>query len=223
MVYIYNMLPAENKKIKLFNKCYKEMQNGINKTLKRGNDKVYSIKNIEDVKRFCTEIDENSALYTLRDLGMFDNVFILKRCFFGKPALNTTNKTVVWKFLDAMYSIGKGEKQIDIVEKSQGNGLEAIVNSLVSDSNSGFSSMIDDISKKLEISMKGKTIDQSTLISDLMSGNLESCGIDFRSIIDETSKKLKERVDSGEVDISSIKEVGEKIMKVMPIKNLPKK
>lgn len=208
----------DKKKITLFNKCYKEMQEGVKKTLKKGNDKIYKVKSVEEIERFCRQIDENSKEYKEQNTILFDNVIILKSFFHGKPSLNNANKTIVWKYLDAMYSIGSGKKKdkTPVVKNSQ--GLENLVNSLVSDEDSGFKDMIEDISKQLENTMKGKDINQATLISDLMSGNLQSSGIDFKSIIENTTKSLKDKVDRGEVDIAKLQETGEKIKKALPNK-----
>lgn len=210
---------VEKRKVRFFSKCYKEMQTGVNKSLKRGNDKVYSVKSIDEIDRFVKQVDENESLYKNQDLELFNNVVILKRVFYGKPALNTANKSVVWKFIQTLYSLGKGEnKQVVNVTAPTGElgALGELVNNLVNDKDSGFKDMIDDISQQLESSMKGKNIDQTNLVSDLMSGNLQSSGIDFQSIIEQTSRKLKEKVDKGEVDISKLKETGDKIKNVIP-------
>lgn len=208
----------EKKKINLFNKCYKEMQRGVNKTLKRGGDKVYSIKFMSEIDRFVAQIDENDTLYKNQDLDLFNQVVILKRIFYGKTALNNTNKAIVWKFIQALYSLGVGENKQIVTEvgPSDAGGLGDLINSLVNDEESGFKDMIEDISKQLENTMKGKDINQQSLVSDLMKGNLQTSGIDFQSIIEQTSQKLKEKADRGEVDFSKLKETGDKIKNILP-------
>lgn len=214
---------VERRKIRMFSKCYKEMQTSANKSLKRGNDKVYSVKSTEEIDRFVKQIDENDNMYRNQDLELFNNVIILKRCFYGKPQLNAVNKTVVWKFIQALYSLGTGENNQVAAPASSSDlgGLGDLVNSLVNDKDSGFKDMIDDISKQLEISMKGKDINQATLVADLMSGNLQSSGIDFQSIIEQTTHRLKDKVDKGEVDIEKLKVAGDKIKSAIPM-SIPK-
>lgn len=216
---------VEKRKIRLFSKSYKEMQTGVNKTLKRGNDKVYSVKSIEEIDRFVKQIDENEDLYKNQDLELFNKVVILKRCFYGKPALNAANKTVVWKFIHVLYSLGAGENKVVPIQSSSNGmgGLGDLVDSLVNDKDSGFKDMIEDISKQLEDSMKGKNIDQATLVSDLMNGNLQTSGIDFQSIIEKTTHKLKEKVDNGEVDIEKLRIAGDKIKTAIPGNFMPSK
>ena len=202
------------KKVKLFNKTFVKMQESVKVSLKKMNSKTYKIKSIADIDEFVKNIDENAELLTANDTALFTKVRVLNEFFADKPQLSKTNKTAVFKYINTLYSLGKEEKQAVVPQIPQGmdmSSLEGLVNSLMSDEKSGFKDIVSDISSQLESSLSGKDIDQTKIVSDLMSGNLKTSGIDFEQIIRNTTKKLEKRVEDGTVSIEELKATSDKI------------
>ena len=201
------------KKVKLFNKTFVKMQESVKISLKKMNSKTYKIKSIADIDEFVKNIDESAELLTANDTVLFTKVPVLNQFFSDKPQLSKTNKTAVFKYINTLYSLGKEEKQAVVPETPQisMSSLEGLVNSLMSDEKSGFKDIVSDISSQLESSLSGKDIDQTKIVSDLMSGNLKTSGIDFEQIIRNTTKKLEKRVEDGTVSIEELKATSDKI------------
>jgi hypothetical protein len=201
-------------KVKIFNKVYKDMQHNIKTVLRRNNDETFSVNKGSDITTFALEMDSNKTLYDKNDIELLSKVTILNNFFKNKPELSTSNKTIVWKYIELMYSVAKEEKK-EALEKKQdfniGNISEVIGSLLNNNENGGFKDLIKDISLKLENDIGDKDIDQTQIISDLMSGNMNSCGINFQSILDESSKSLHDKVQNGSIDMEQLKQVAEKI------------
>lgn len=206
------------KKVKLFNRHYQDMQDGLKISLRRPRDRVYSVKTIDQVNDFSSKIEENIELYNEKNIQLFDKVLLLNRVFFGKPSLSNANKVVVWKFIEILYSLSKEENK-HVATKDNNADLSSLIGSLMNDQDSGFKSLVDDISTQVQSSIQGKNINEQQIISDLMSGNMNSSGIDFKKIIEQTSEKLKGKVDRGEIDINKLKETGDKINSIIPRNN----
>lgn len=206
-------------KVKLFNKMYKDMQQNIKIVLKRNNDKVFSVNKLTVVKNFATEMDSYKQLYDNMDVLLLEKVTILNMFFKDKPELSKANKQAVWKYLELLYSIAKEEKK-EALKKKEPFNLSTIsnaVNSLMTNDSedNGLKDLIKDISTKLENDIGDKQIDQAKILQDLISGNMNSCGIDFKNIIDESSKNLHKKVESGEIDINKLKDVASKLKNEM--------
>lgn len=206
------------KKVKLFNKHYQDMQEGLKVSLKKPRDRVYNVKTIDQVNEFSKQVEDNIDLYNKKDIQLFEKVLLLQRVFFGKPSLSNANKVVIWKFIEILYSLSKEENK-QIATTSSDGDLSTLIGSLMNDQNSGFKSLVDDISSQVQSSLEGKNVNEQQIISDLMSGNMQSSGIDFRKIIEQTSQKLQGKVDRGEIDINKLKETGDKINSFIPRNN----
>lgn len=203
---------ADNKKVKYFNKMYKEFQTNLLKSLKKANEKVYSVKRIEQINEFDKQITENLDLLKEKNELLFEKVSLLKRIFFGKPKLNQINSIIAWKYINIFYTISSGtsvitsssEKPEDELMKSFGlssSQMSGVVNELVNGKNEGLQNLVKDLSSQFS-SIK-KDIQPKEIIEAIMNpGKENSMGIDFKQIIENTSKKIT----SGEIDISSIKE-----------------
>lgn len=201
-------------KVKIFNKVYKDMQHNIKTVLRRNNDESFSVNKGSDITTFAQEMDANKTLYDKNDIELLSKVTILNNFFKNKPELSTSNKTIVWKYIELMYSVAKEEKKEALEKKQDFNigNISEVIGSLLNDNeNGGFKDLIKDISSKLENDIGDKDIDQSQIISDLMSGNMNSCGINFQSILDESSKSLHNKVQNGTIDMEQLKQVAEKI------------
>ncbi len=213
--------PEQKKKVKFFNKHYKDMQSQYYSSIKRNRDKILSLKNWDDIETFMREVDSNIELYNNMDNNLFHKVAALNRIFYNKPSPSNQNKTTIWRYIQLLYSIVKNENKALISAQSNAGSsstMESMISNLMNDSNSPFKSLVEDISKQVEEAARGKQIDQNKIISDLMSGNIGgSGGIDFKSIIENTSQKLQTKVNSGEVDINKLKETGEQLQKFVNI------
>jgi hypothetical protein len=204
------------KKTKLFNKVYTDMQTAINASLKKKSE-VYTVSNHVLLVQFEKDIDSHYKMYEECDEKLFDNCNILQRIFKNKPQLSSKNKEVVWKYIQTLYSLAKEENK-QVTRIPQKEGLESLVEGLMSNGDSGFKSIIEDISAQLQQASIGKDINQQTIVRDLMSGNLESSGIDFKKIIESTSKNLEMKINSGEIDRDLLTQTADKIKNTLNMK-----
>lgn len=204
------------KKTKLFNKLYVDMQESLNSSVHK-KLKIHAISSYKTLQQFEKILDSNFQMYTNHDEKLFEKSVILQRVFFNRPQLSTKNKEVVWKYIHSMYSLVKEENK-EVVAIHQKDGLEGLVESLMNNENSGFKSIVDDISAQLQKASIGKNLDEQTIIKDLMSGNLESSGIDFKKIIESTSKNLEKKINDGEIDKNEIMKTTDKIKNTLNFK-----
>jgi hypothetical protein len=203
---------SDKKQVKLFNKVYVQLQDAVKVSLKRMNSKTYKVKTVDEIARFDEEMTEHTALYVSKDADLLKKVKILDDVFSDKPQLSKANIDVVWKFIEAMMVVAKKNKtEIDFKAVADVSSLQSLADTLMGDESSGFKSIVEDIASQLESSFKGKEVDQTKIISDLMAGNLKTSGIDFEKIIKNTTQTLGEKVKSGEVDLDKLKETSDKI------------
>lgn len=204
------------KKTKLFDKIYVEMQNAMNSSFKK-KFKIHNVSSYRSLLQFEKTIDANYEMYKNHNEELFEKSIILQRLFYTKPQLSAKNKEVVWKYINTLYSLVKEEnKEVTVAPKKE--GLESLVESLMNNESSGFKSIVDDISAQLQQVTVGKNINEQTIISDLLSGNLQSSGIDFKKIIESTSKNLERKINDGEIDKEEIMKTTDKIKNTL---NMP--
>lgn len=199
-----------DKKVKYFNKMYREFQTNLLKSLKKTNEKVYSVKRPEQLISFEKEIEENIELFNTKNDLLFDKVALLKRIFFGKPKLNQTNNKVAWKYIYLFYSISSG-KNNSYEEKNESFGelsslglsneqISGVMDELMNGKNEGLQNLVKDISCQFS-GLKEDVKPQEIMNAIMNPGKENSMGIDFKKIIENTTKKIS----SGEIDISNIK------------------
>jgi hypothetical protein len=206
-------------KVKIFNKIYKELQRDIKVALKKTTHHSFIINNLEEIDNFSKQMTENNKLYLEKNVDLLKKVDLLSQFFFNKPALTSSNKEVVWKYLEAMYSMSIGEKQ-EVVKQNDPldvTKLGEMVNLLMNDKESGFGSLIEDISEKLRGKLEGNDEDKSKMLQDLMAGKMESSGINFKDIITQATDSIKEKVESGEIDINKMKYVADSIKSTLNV------
>lgn len=210
-----------DKKIKSFNKIYRDLQLDVMKSFKRGNDKVYKIKREIQIETFINDIEKNKKLYESKDVELFERVFILKRVFSGKPKLNASNNEIAWKYIKVLYnlSIDKDltvallEPETPALSGEESNMLKNIgisplqMKGLVDELTNGKNKGIQDLVKDLvsQLSPLGEDVSPVTIFNTIMNPDTReknSLGIDFNKILKETQQKIA----SGEVDISGITE-----------------
>lgn len=203
---------ARKHKIRTFNKIYKELQHSIKTVLKKSTHKSFDVTDIKVVNYFGEQMDIYIGLYESRDVELLKKVDLLQKFFFNKPPLSTQNKEVVWKYLEVMYSLVKEEKKELVKQKAPLDmaNLSGLLGNLMNDKESGFGNLISDISKNLEGKINGD-VNQAQILKDLMSGKMESGGINFQDIIQQATSSLKDKVDSGEIDIEKLKSTAESV------------
>jgi hypothetical protein len=196
----------DKQKVKIFNKLYKDMQSQLKVVLKKTTSRSFSIETISQIETFSNQMDTYVTLFNTKDVELLKKVDLLSQFFRDKPALSSSNKECVWKFIETLYSLAKGSKQELVKQPEQFdiNSIGSIVSNLMSDESNGFSALVKDISSKLEGTLDGKDIDQTKILQDLMSGKMESSGINFGNIISQATESLKLKVESGEIDINKI-------------------
>ena len=207
-----NPKKARKHKIRTFNKIYKELQHNIKTVLKKSTHKSFDVTDIKVVDLFGEQMDSYISLYETHDVELLKKVDLLQKFFFNKPPLSLQNKEIVWKYLEAMYSLAKEQKKELVKQKAPLDmaNLSGVLGNLMNDKDSGFGNLISDISKNLEGKITGE-VDQTQILKDLMSGKLESGGINFQDIIQQATSSLKDKVDSGEIDIEKLKSTAEGI------------
>lgn len=207
-----NQRKARKHKIRTFNRIYKELQHNIKTVLKKSTHKSFEVTDIKVVDFFGEQMDTFHNLYDARDVELLKKVDLLQKFFFNKPSLSQQNKEVVWKYLETMYSLAKEEKKelVKVQAPLDLTNLSGLLGNLMNDKDSGFGNLISDISKNLEGKITG-AVDQTQILQDLMSGKMESGGINFQEIIQQATSSLKDKVDSGEIDIEKLKNTAEGI------------
>lgn len=201
-------------KIQLFNEYFKAMQKDIKMVLKKTSHPSFEATTYKDLSNFSLDMNLNIHLFDNKDVELLKKVEILDRFFSTKPPLSSQNVQEVWKYLEYMLFVVDGKKRT--VEKKMIapadmdlTKITSAMGSLMSDPGNGLSDLIENISSKLQASLQGKEVDQQQLITDLMSGNSSSSGINFGSIISQTTEALKEKIDSGEIDMGKLKEIAD--------------
>jgi hypothetical protein len=202
-----------NKLIKILNSLYTKLQLSLNTALKTMNSKKYEIKTTEEVELFKKQMEEHYILYETRDPELFEKVDLIKQILQGKPSLNQKNTNVVWSYINTIYTAVTREKKDNVAE----NGLEKVIQGFASE-NSTFKGLVGEIMEDLKEYKLNERTDSEQLVKDLLSGNLQSTGIDFKSIIDKSVKKLNSKIESGEIDKDEITKTSEKFSSLLNVK-----
>jgi anti-sigma28 factor (negative regulator of flagellin synthesis) len=205
-------------KIQLFNEYFKAMQKDIKMVLKKTSHPSFEATSYKDLSNFSLDMCLNIQMFDEKNVELLKKVEILDRFFSTKPSLSSQNIEAVWKYLELMLFVVDGKKRTPEKKMVTPGDMDltkitSAMGSLMSDPGSGLSDLIESISSKLQTSLQGKEIDQQQLIMDLMSGNSSSSGINFGDIISQTTEALKEKIDSGEVDMSKLKEIADSMTK----------
>lgn len=199
-------------KIKIFNECFVDMQKNIKLVLKKTHHLTFRVESTRELFEFVQEMEENMKSFQEKNVDLLKKVKLLEKFFINKPALSQQNKDVVWKYLDSLYTLASGKKTQQVVKAEEPFDIQkmsGLLETVMSDEKSGLRDLIGDISSKLQDSLKDKQIDQAQLIQDLLAGKSDSSGINFGEIITKASDSLKEKVDSGSIDINQLKDIAD--------------
>lgn len=200
-------------KIKIFNECFVDMQKNIKLVLKKTHHLTFRLKSTIELIEFVEQMEENMQHFREQNIELLKKVKLLDKFFINKPALSQKNKEVVWKYLDSLYTLASGKKrEQQLVVREEPFDIQkmtGLLETVMSDEKSGLRELIGDISSKLQDSLKDKEINQAQLIQDLLSGKSDSSGINFGQIISNATDSLKEKVDSGSIDINQLKSIAD--------------
>jgi uncharacterized membrane protein YdfJ with MMPL/SSD domain len=208
------------KTVKSFNKIYRDLQKDMMKALKKGNDKIHTIKRLAQVEGFASQINENSSLFSAQDTELFERVFLLKRVFFGKPKLSTQNNLVAWKYIAVLHGIATGaelSQALVTVEtgasdpvagvgdalKSLGispGQMKGLVEELTNGKNKGLQALVSDLTA--QFANLGE-VDPQEILKTILNPETRGendLGIDFNKILASTQQKIA----NGEIDVSGI-------------------
>jgi hypothetical protein len=192
------------------------------KALKKGNDKIHTIKRLTQVEAFASQINENSKLFYAQDPELFEKVFLLKRVFIGKPKLSTQNNLVAWKYITVLHGISTGielsqalvtvETRNSDLESVAGMGdalknlgispgqMKGLVEELTNGKNKGLQALVSDLTT--QFANLGE-VDPQEILKTILNPETRgenALGIDFNKILASTQQKIA----NGEIDVSAI-------------------
>lgn len=200
-------------KIKIFNECFVDMQKNIKLVLKKTHHLTFRVESTRELFEFVEQMEENMQHFIEQNVELLKNVKLLDKFFTNKPTLSQKNKEAVWKYLDSLYTLASGKKREQQLVKKQESfdiqKMSGLLETVMNDEKSGLKELIGDISSTLQESLKDKKVDQNQLIQDLLSGKTDSSGINFEEIISNATDSLKEKVDSGSIDINQLKNIAD--------------
>ena len=207
----------DDKKVKKFDRIYRDMQKDILKSFKMGKEKIHRIKRIVQIQTFVSEINQHNSLYEAKDAELFNKVFILKRVFYGKPKLNSANSAVSWKYIKVLYALAADQELTqDLIKDPQEETLDetsllkniglspeqmkGLMGEMTNEKNTGLQNLVKDLSEQFSSlgNFDPKEVIQ-TLINPATREN-NRLGINFNKILEDTHQKIK----SGEIDVSGI-------------------
>lgn len=204
----------EKKQIRSFNKIYREMQQNVNACLKRSTCLKYQVRYSQELVDFSLQIESNYDLFAQRNNLLFDEVSLIKKILVGKPALKANNISTVFNYLTTLYSIAKLENKNTVTPEESNSSIVDVVKDIVEvPGKSGFKDLIGDIMADIESQKGNGNFKEDQVLADLLSGNLQTCGIDFKTIIDKTVASIKTKINNGEIDQNEILETSRKLQK----------
>jgi len=221
---------GRQRKIKLFNRIFQEFLNEY-RAVSGENIPVTKIKSIENVKQYNSDVTKVLENFIRCDDSVISKISLLN---FIDPLSNKIN----WEYLHNLYFITLEQQNPELVEKSKENikahkerviirtpktrqvkvpDLSSVTKSLetsnLNDVMNGIAEQVTEYLKDVDLTK----INTSELITSLMSGSKQACGIDFGPIIDSATNDIHTRIDNGELDIAEIKDSTEALLSKIPI------
>lgn len=211
------------KRIKIFNKILKEFLEEYKKIVNKDYYQIVKVKEMHVLTNFQNEIKNNVELFLECDKKVFGYITLCKDISLDK--LEKEIETNIWQYLHNLYIITILEserkeefanrskerlrqRELSLTRNTNTNSIGNLLGSIMG--NPGLSNLIEDISKEVSKKLEGKDlshIDPNELLSNLLSGNGETSGINFNEIIHTTKEKFQDRVDSGEIDVKSLQNI----------------
>lgn len=218
---------APKRRIKLFNRLLKEFIEDYNNIY---NLKINIIKtdDISLLNTFKDEINFVSEKFFNCDEESFSNISLCKKIGLDKTNMTNSNdsRLNIWKYMHNLYilTLEATDKQ-PVVEKSK-KALDTLSQSIVvknitkpkvnTSTGNQMDSLIENIAGQVSKSLEGKdlsNINPMDLLSSLMSGGESNLnGIDFGSILKNTTELIQNKVNSGEIDLETLKDQATSLM-----------
>lgn len=211
---------APKKRIKMFNRLLEEFIEDYNKMYNLEVPFV-KIKELSVLNTFKDEINYVSEAFFKCDQTAFKNITLCKQLQLDQREDLGTNKLNIWKYLHNLFLLTQeAPDKIDLVIKTK-EALETLKNEKIVSAilpgmsqDSDMAHIIQDIAGEVSKSLKGKdlsSINPMELLMTLMSGNTNANinGIDFGSILSNTTEKLQSKIQAGEIDTNKLQEEAE--------------
>lgn len=204
---------APKKRIKVFNRLLEEFIDDYNKMYNL-KIKFVKIKEISVLNIFKDEVNSVNELFFKCDHSAFKNITLCKQLQLDKCKDFGENKLSIWKYLHNLFLLTQeSPDKNNIVDKTK----ESLENLSLSSSSelqpkleldSDMASIIQDIAGEVSKTLQGKdlsSINPMELLTTLMSGNNNINGIDFGSILKNTTEKIQAKIQAGEIDTDKLK------------------
>ena len=226
---------GRQRKIKLFNRIFQEFLNEY-RSVTGVNFPVTKIKSIENVNQYNSDVTKVLEAFVKCDDSVITKISLLN---FIDPIATKIN----WEYLHNLYFITLDKQDPELVEESKKNikahkemvviktpkargtapqGLANFSDMAKTLETSNLNDVMNDIAGKVTEYLKDvdvSKLDTAELITSLMSGSKQACGIDFSSIIDSATTDIHARIDSGELNIADIKDSTEALLGKLPMGN----
>lgn len=203
----------------MFNKLLEEFIEDYNKMYNLAIPHI-KIKELGVLNTFKDEINYVSEDFFKCEQVAFKNITLCKQMQLDKHKDFGENKLSIWKYLHNLYLLTQeAPDKNNIVNKTK-----TAIESLQSSSNtelkklqedSDMANIIQDIAGEVSKSLEGKdlsAINPMELLTTLMSGNNMINGVDFGSILKNTTEKIHSKIQSGEIDTIKLKKQADDLL-----------
>lgn len=239
---------APNKRIKMFNKLWNEFLDSHDNlyNVKTPRTKITQLKVLNTFK---DEINYVREAFFNCDESSFNNITLCKNIkLHERQNFTLQNRISIWKYLHNLYILtheapDKGTIMSDAKQaleklgdkpqpKSEGLPIDLsqmsnllLNKELPKEIPKEMGGLIEDISSQVSAALEGKDltdINPMELLTSLMSGGDATIkGIDFGSILKNTTEKIQKQVNEGKIDINKLKEQTEELINSPQMKKLP--
>jgi len=207
-----------NKKTKLFNKVFREFLDEY-RTLTGENVIVKKIKSSDVIMKYFSEVNERLQAFINCDNSIIPEISLLKGIDAEKYKIN-------WEYLHNLYFITLPQANPELVQKSKDAialsksesseiNIMALKGMVDNPETQNLNSLINEIAQQITGSLKDvdlSKIDPTELMTNLMAGKNQACGIDFTSIIETTTKDIHSKIDKGQLDLNNLKNSAEALL-----------
>ncbi len=200
---------APKKRIKMFNKLLQEFIDNYNKMYDLETPFV-KIREISVLNTFKDEINFVSELFFNCDQSALKNITLCKQLKLDTLKISEENKVSIWSYLHNLFLLTQeAPDKSQLIEKTK-KAIECLTNT-----EPDLSNLFQDIAGEVSKSLQGKdisSINPMELMNALMAGNSNINGIDFMNIIKNTTEKLQNKIDSGEIDTNKLQKQAENLI-----------
>lgn len=215
---------APKKRIKMFNKVLAEFIEDYNKMYNLDIPFV-KIKELNVLNTFKDEVNYVSDSFFKCEKAAFSNITLCKQLKLDTREDLGQNSLNIWKYLHNLFLLTQeAPDKTDFIDKTKQaletlSKNESVVSSIMPgmSQDSDMAHIIQDIAGEVSKSLEGKdlsSINPMELLSKLMSGNTNANinGIDFGSILRNTTEKIQTKIQAGEIDTNKLKEQADTLL-----------